>query len=40
MSVLEPEWRAARWQARAAADGRTPAPTAAPAAHGGLERDA
>jgi RimJ/RimL family protein N-acetyltransferase len=25
MSVLEPEWRAARWQARAVADGREPA---------------
>lgn len=26
MSVLEPDWRAARWQARAAADGRLEAP--------------
>ena len=26
MSVLAPEWRAARWQARAIADGRAPAP--------------
>ena len=25
MSVLEPEWRAARWQARAIAEGRAPA---------------
>ena len=29
MSVLEPEWRAARWQARAIADGRAPAPVPA-----------
>ena len=41
MSVLEPEWRAARWQARAIADGRAPAPVgvgegaAVPAAGGG-----
>ncbi len=31
MSVLEPEWRAARWQARAIADGRVPAPEGDPA---------
>jgi RimJ/RimL family protein N-acetyltransferase len=34
MSVLEPEWRAARWQARAIADGRLQAPEANPALHG------
>jgi RimJ/RimL family protein N-acetyltransferase len=33
MSVLEPEWRAARWQAKAIADGRMPVP-----ASGGQER--
>jgi RimJ/RimL family protein N-acetyltransferase len=32
MSVLEPEWRAARWQARAIADGRVQAPEGDPAA--------
>ena len=32
MSLLEPDWRAARWQARAAADGRAPAGPAAGAA--------
>ena len=31
MSVLEPEWRAARWQARAIADGRVAAPQPDPA---------
>jgi hypothetical protein len=30
MSILEPEWRAARWQARAVADGRS-TPTQSPA---------
>jgi RimJ/RimL family protein N-acetyltransferase len=30
MSVLEPEWRAARWQARAIAEGRAPAPVSGP----------
>jgi RimJ/RimL family protein N-acetyltransferase len=44
MSVLEPEWRAARWQARAIADGRLPtpaspqgAPTTSPTAPGALD---
>ena len=34
MSVLEPEWRAARWQARAIADGRAPAPVPVVAGEG------
>jgi RimJ/RimL family protein N-acetyltransferase len=42
MSVLEPEWRAARWQARAIADGRVQAPEAGVAtpAGGGARSDA
>ena len=32
MSVLEPEWRARRWQARAIAEGRAPVPDAEGAA--------
>ena len=38
MSVLEPEWRAARWQERAAAEGRLEAPTSSPAPDGTLAR--
>jgi RimJ/RimL family protein N-acetyltransferase len=40
MSVLEPEWRASRWQARAVADGRVtpPSPGASSAAATGLSQ--
>ena len=38
MSVLEPEWRSARWQARAAADGRAGAPAPVPSPATGAAR--